>query len=72
MAKQKSGSTETQAQAMPATDAMAAPVAREQMIAVAAYYHAEQRGFSSGQEMEDWLRAEKEIGSSAAGTSGET
>lgn len=31
------------------------------MITVAAYYLSEQRGFSPGQEMEDWLRAEKEI-----------
>lgn len=31
------------------------------MIAEAAYYRAEQRGFSPGDEMVDWLEAEKEI-----------
>ncbi|HXH64950.1 MAG TPA: DUF2934 domain-containing protein [Mariprofundaceae bacterium] len=34
---------------------------RRQMIAEAAYYHAEQRGFATGNEMQDWLEAEKEI-----------
>jgi hypothetical protein len=31
------------------------------MIAEAAYYRAEKRGFASGMELEDWLAAEKEI-----------
>jgi hypothetical protein len=31
------------------------------MIAEAAYYHAEHRGFESGHELEDWLAAEEEI-----------
>lgn len=34
---------------------------REKMISVAAYYHAEQRGFSSGDHLADWLSAEAEI-----------
>ena len=34
---------------------------REQMIAEAAYYRAEQRGFVPGNEMSDWLQAEAEI-----------
>ena len=34
---------------------------REQMIAEAAYYHAEQRGFAPGCEMSDWLLAEAEV-----------
>ena len=33
------------------------------MIATAAYYRAEQRGFHSGYEMEDWLAAEAEVDS---------
>ena len=37
--------------------------AREQMIAEAAYYRAEQRNFAPGREMEDWLAAELEIDS---------
>ncbi|HSQ03245.1 MAG TPA: DUF2934 domain-containing protein [Burkholderiales bacterium] len=32
-----------------------------QMIAAAAYYRAERRGFAPGGEVEDWLAAEKEV-----------
>lgn len=35
--------------------------ALHQMIADAAYFRAEKRGFASGHEIEDWLAAEKEI-----------
>ena len=31
------------------------------MVAEAAYYRAERRGFATGGEMEDWVRAETEI-----------
>ena len=31
------------------------------MVAVAAYYLAEQRGFAPGKDVEDWLRAEQYI-----------
>ncbi len=44
----------------------ATPVAPEychQMIAEAAYYHAEARGFQGGHEIDDWLEAEAKIGS---------
>ena len=34
---------------------------RQQRIATAAYYRAERRGFNSGDEIQDWLKAEKEI-----------
>jgi hypothetical protein len=34
---------------------------RDAMIAEAAYYRAEARGFESGHELEDWLAAEREI-----------
>jgi hypothetical protein len=34
---------------------------REAMIARAAYFRAEQRGFAPGHELEDWLAAEAEI-----------
>lgn len=37
------------------------PDERNQMIATAAYRRAEQRGFESGHELEDWLAAEAEI-----------
>lgn len=34
---------------------------REQMIAEAAYFHAERRGFAPGNEMSDWLQAEADV-----------
>lgn len=34
---------------------------RHTMIAEAAYFKAEQRGFAPGQELRDWLAAEREI-----------
>lgn len=34
---------------------------REQMIAEAAYFHAERRGFVPGNEMSDWLQAEADV-----------
>lgn len=34
---------------------------RQAMIAQAAYYRAERRGFEPGHEMEDWLAAERDI-----------
>lgn len=34
---------------------------RRQLIAEAAYYRAEQRGFRPGAELDDWLAAEVEI-----------
>ena len=33
----------------------------QRLIAVAAYYRAEQRGFEPGHELEDWIAAEKEV-----------
>jgi hypothetical protein len=36
-------------------------VDRQEMIATAAYYRAERRGFNSGDEIQDWLEAEAEI-----------
>jgi hypothetical protein len=35
--------------------------ARRAMIAKAAYFHAERRGFAPGGEAQDWLRAEAEV-----------
>lgn len=34
---------------------------REELIAEAAYHHAEARGFEPGHELEDWLAAEAEV-----------
>lgn len=43
------------------TGAQITPEERNRMIAEAAYYRAERRGFATGGEMEDWVRAETEI-----------
>ena len=37
------------------------PVRRQAMIAEAAYYLAERRGFAPGHELDDWLQAEAEL-----------
>lgn len=34
---------------------------REQMIAEAAYFRAQERGFAPGNEMSDWLQAEADV-----------
>lgn len=34
---------------------------RQNQVAVAAYFHAERRGFSGGDALADWLAAESEI-----------
>ncbi len=34
---------------------------RQEMVATAAYYIAERRGFNSGDELADWLAAEEQI-----------
>ncbi len=39
------------------------PANREQMIAYAAYFRAERRGFTSGQDQADWLESEREVDS---------
>lgn len=46
----------------PANAPMAPSAAeREEMIAVAAYFLAERRGFAPGRAEDDWLRAEQQI-----------
>lgn len=37
------------------------PDERERMIAEAAYFRAQQRGFAGGDPLEDWLSAEAEV-----------
>ena len=41
---------------------------REARIAEAAYWRAERRGFTAGQELDDWLAAEKEVDEDIAAT----
>lgn len=42
------------------------PVELHDMVAEAAYYRAQRRGFAPGHELEDWLQAETEIAAPAA------
>ena len=42
-------------------NATISPEVRYQMIATAAYFRAEQRGFTHGYEMEDWISGEAQI-----------
>jgi Protein of unknown function (DUF2934) len=48
----------------PKVTSVTLPRSREAMIATAAYYLAEHRGFEIGGELDDWLAAEAEINSS--------
>ena len=43
---------------------------REQLIAEAAYFRAQQRGFAPGNELSDWLQAEADIEHISADTAG--
>ena len=64
------GKTEEQAQAKPKTQAKKAPpmdpAQFDDMVAKAAYFNAEKRGFAPGYEMQDWLQAEQQIAASLA------
>ncbi|WP_129781982.1 DUF2934 domain-containing protein [Peristeroidobacter soli] len=46
---------------MAASEAASRAVERHQMIATAAYFRAQERGFEPGHELEDWLAAETEV-----------
>lgn len=43
------------------SDKAVSPEQRQHMIAEAAYYRAEQRGFQGGNPQQDWLESEAEI-----------
>lgn len=47
----------------PSRARVADPARQRAMIAEAAYYRAERRGFAPGHELEDWLWAEAEFAS---------
>jgi len=51
--------TQTKAASAPAS--FVGPGQRAALIAKAAYYRAEKRGFAPGHETEDWLAAESEV-----------
>lgn len=46
-----------------------APEERHRMIADAAYFRAERRGFEAGYELKDWIEAEGEVDRMLLGTS---
>ena len=45
----------------PGADPVVNPQERELLIAQAAYFRAEKRGFAPGGELQDWIEAEAEI-----------
>lgn len=54
---------------LPGTTASVSAEERRVMIAEAAYYLAEHRGFEGGREMEDWLLAEQQVDAVLSGES---
>jgi hypothetical protein len=56
-----SGSTEVTAARLERREIPSFSTSREARIAEAAYWRAERRGFTAGQELDDWLAAEREI-----------
>lgn len=52
--------------ANPAPTGVMTPAERMKLIAEAAYYLAEKRGFAGGNELSDWVAAEKQVDTLAA------
>jgi hypothetical protein len=46
------------------------PANRDHMVAVAAYFRAEQRNFAPGDDLRDWLEAEAEVAALLAAAAG--
>ena len=61
IAKQSAPDTEVTATQLERREIPSFSESREARIAEAAYWRAERRGFTSGQELDDWLAAEKEV-----------
>jgi hypothetical protein len=57
----KSESTEVTAASLERREIPSFSESREARIAEAAYWRAERRGFVAGQELDDWLAAEREV-----------
>ncbi|MEN6585298.1 MAG: DUF2934 domain-containing protein [Sulfuricella sp.] len=53
--------SKTAAKGKQAKIAAQSPDDRQRMIAEAAYYQAQQRGFAAGYDLDDWLHAEREV-----------
>jgi hypothetical protein len=60
-AQQPSPDTEVTATQLERREIPSFSESREARIAEAAYWRAERRGFTAGQELDDWLAAEKEV-----------
>lgn len=60
-ADQPSSNTEVTATQLERREIPSFSESREARIAEAAYWRAERRGFTAGQELDDWLAAEKEV-----------
>jgi DUF2934 family protein len=60
-AKRQSRRTATAKTAMRPDDSAISPQERHQLISEAAYYRAQQRGFTGGDPIQDWLEAEMEV-----------
>jgi hypothetical protein len=57
----RSESASTESDQSPASGFSIAEAARQKMVAEAAFYRAQKRGFAPGRELDDWLAAEAEI-----------
>lgn len=57
----RNGAASTESDQLPPSAASVAQAARQRMVAEAAYYRAQNRGFVPGRELDDWLAAEAEI-----------
>ena len=57
--------------ARPPKTAAVEPAERQRLIAEAAYFKAERRGFAAGGELTDWIEAESEIDALLSGTTPE-
>jgi hypothetical protein len=68
IAKETAAETEVTATQLERREIPSFSESREARIAEAAYWRAERRGFTAGQELDDWLAAEKEIDEDIAAT----
>lgn len=60
-ARRKADNTSASVERMAAAVADSRAAERRSIIAAAAYFRAERRGFEPGHELEDWLAAEIEV-----------
>jgi hypothetical protein len=68
IAKKPAADTEVTATQLERREIPSFSESREARIAEAAYWRAERRGFTAGQELDDWLAAEKEVDEDMATT----